>query len=455
MIEHMFDHEAAIELLAGELDEDERLYRLTQAELRLERVEPDRHVLPDGFEDLPPGLFQTAIASSVDRTRLNGHDAVRLMQAEGRLASHFEAAKLASMAEVALSPGAGPSDPVVRDVSELEYASDEIAAALTLTRRAADKELELALSVTGRLRRVWEKLRQGLIDLGRVKVFDQQLGHLAEDTIDTVSDQILDAASDLTTGQLRARLARLIMEADPDGVDLGYEEGLLGRSFVIYANPDNTANVCGQSIASTDAAAISRKVNRIAAGINGVSDPRTIDQIRADVFVDLLLDGSGRGTVNDRGVVHLKVDVATLAELADTPGELAGYGPVIADIARKTAAAQTRAEWRYTITHEDGHVLDSGITRRRPTAEVRRRVEAEYETCVFRGCRMPASECDLDHRQPYAQGGSTHEHNLGPLCRHHHMAKHHAPWQQRRLPNGDHGWTSPLGHTYTTSGRSP
>ncbi|MEE8374777.1 MAG: HNH endonuclease signature motif containing protein, partial [Acidimicrobiia bacterium] len=62
--------------------------------------------------------------------------------------------------------------------------------------------------------------------------------------------------------------------------------------------------------------------------------------------------------------------------------------------------------------------------------------------------RMPAFDCDLDHRKAYSKGGPTHNHNLGPLCRYHHMAKHHAPWGLQRLSNGDHSWTSPLNHVY-------
>ena len=71
-----------------------------------------------------------------------------------------------------------------------------------------------------------------------------------------------------------------------------------------------------------------------------------------------------------------------------------------------------------------------------------------YPTCVHPGCRQAAEQCDLDHRKPRSQGGLTHNNNLAPLCRHHHMTRHHTPWEYQRQPNGDHHWTSPLGHTY-------
>jgi hypothetical protein len=68
---------------------------------------------------------------------------------------------------------------------------------------------------------------------------------------------------------------------------------------------------------------------------------------------------------------------------------------------------------------------------------------------------MPAVDCDLDHRRPWAYGGPTKTSNLAPLCRHNHNTKHRCGWTYHQLPNGDYLWTSRLGHTYTTSGHPP
>ena len=68
---------------------------------------------------------------------------------------------------------------------------------------------------------------------------------------------------------------------------------------------------------------------------------------------------------------------------------------------------------------------------------------------------MPATDCDIDHTLAYQDGGLTTDCNLAPLCRYHHRAKHQAPWKPLRLPSGDHQFTSPLGHIYTTSGIPP
>jgi hypothetical protein len=177
--------------------------------------------------------------------------------------------------------------------------------------------------------------------------------------------------------------------------------------------------------------------------------------MRADVLLDLL-DGQDFASSERKGSIDLHADLTTLAELDDHPGELAGFGPVIADIARQVADHQRKSEWRWNVTDpHTGGVVCSGTTRRRPSAEQRRQVLSRRRTCIFPGCRMPAVHCDLDHRRPWSKGGKTCSHNLEPLCRFHHRLRHRVRWVHTPLPNDDHLWVSPLGHRYTTSGRSP
>jgi len=191
------------------------------------------------------------------------------------------------------------------------------------------------------------------------------------------------------------------------------------------------------------AMAVSDRINRMARERKTAS--QSIDQARADVFLELL-EGTTEGV---GGVVDLRVDLDTLAELSEAPGELAGYGPVVADIARRVASDAVAAEWRCTVTDHDGSVVWEGTTRRRPTAALRRGVERNYPTCVFPGCRMAARACDLDHRTPWADGGVTCECNLAPLCRYHHRIRHNAGWSYVRLFDGAHQWTSPMGVVHT------
>jgi hypothetical protein len=457
MVEHMFDSkDVGIGLWPGEShDEDwwdaNELYQLTGLEMADDWTEPDQHFLPAGLEDIVPGPFLAAIVSVVDPARLNGHDAVRLMMARARLASHEEAGKLEAMAEVAYATPSDPDSGVERSSEEVEYAAVEVSTALTMTRRASEDQLSRAVSLSGRLRRVWQALSAGVLDVARVRVFDQALGHLPDETVDQVLDRVLDDAGGLTTGQLRARLSRLALEADPDGSKASFEEGLADRRVTATANPDHTANINIYSARPEDAVAARAHIESVARGLKTKDEPRTLDQLRNDVAMDLLKGQCGCANPKHAsaggGRVNITVSAETLAGLSDQPGDLNGHGPVFAEIARKTVMENIDGEWVFTVT-DNGKPVATGTLARRPTASQQRQVRAAYPKCVMVGCRDDAWNCDLDHRRPAACGGPTHNDNLGPLCRHHHMTRHHGHWELERLPNGDHKWTSPLGHTY-------
>lgn len=68
---------------------------------------------------------------------------------------------------------------------------------------------------------------------------------------------------------------------------------------------------------------------------------------------------------------------------------------------------------------------------------------------------MPATECDIDHIDTWAQTRKTETKSLAPGCRHDHTGRHKHNWTYRPLSNGDYIWTSRLGHNYTTSGLPP
>ena len=356
------------------------------------------------------------------------------------------------MAEIAYAPSSDPDSGVLRTSEEVEYAAVEIAAALRLTRRSSQIQLSRAVSLTGRLHRVLDVFAAGKVDLPRVRVFDETLGHLPDDTVDHVLDHVLDDAEDLTTGQLRARLAKLVLVVDPDGSKSCYEAGVADRKVVSSSNPDLTADFGVYSGRPEDVAAARTHVEELARALKTRDEARTLDQIRADIALDLLAGRCDhyRHVDNARGGgrVNVTVSAETLAGFSNQPGVLDGYGPVFAEIARKTVRENIDGEWVFCVT-DQGRPVATGTLSRRPTAGQQRHIGANYGTCVMVGCRQPVYDCDLDHRRPHSHGGPTHNDNLGPLCRHHHMVKHHTRWRLRRLPNGDHQWTSPLDHTYT------
>jgi hypothetical protein len=137
--------------------------------------------------------------------------------------------------------------------------------------------------------------------------------------------------------------------------------------------------------------------------------------------------------------------------LNEEAGDLSGFGPVVADIARQVAAHAST--WEVEVA-EGTFPVWTGTTRRRPNASTARRVRAREPVCVFPGCRMPAIDSDLDHRDPWTDSHLTTEGNLEPLCRHDHRLKHEGGWKVESVGN-TYQWTSPLGQKYMTTRLPP
>lgn len=415
-----------------------------------EAAPPDPSRVPADLDSIEPGPELAAILWDIDVRACAGHDQVRVLQAHQRLASHYHAQVLEDIAAVA-----GHME--VLDDGDLELAhlatSAEVRAALRWTRRAADSQVDLALDLERRLPAVWRALLDGRLDPPRARVMVAGTSHLTADAARAVVDLILDDAPSLTTGQITARLRRLCIEADPESAVEEYRQELVDRRFTVEANPAGTASVVASNIGADRAQAARRHVNRVARSLKSAGETRTMDQLRADVAMDLLAGADVMGTARAGGTggVNLTVSVETLAGLSNEPAELGGFGPVVAEVAQRVVAEQASRPWTVTVTDRAGRAVAAGPVRRRPTASVTRVITAAQPTCVFPGCRMPAVECDLDHRRAWADGGATSVDNLSPLCRHDHLIKHELGWRYEPTESGVR-WTSRLGHTYMATG---
>jgi hypothetical protein len=101
----------------------------------------------------------------------------------------------------------------------------------------------------------------------------------------------------LTTGQLRARIARLCIEADPDDAEQRYRYAVSDRRVVAEATGDGTANLLGLDLPPHRVAAATRRINALARSLRIAGETRTMDQLRADVLLDLL---NGTNTATHR-----------------------------------------------------------------------------------------------------------------------------------------------------------
>lgn len=406
------------------------------------------------LELLPPGMLLGRTLASVDRGELNGHDLVHLLRGRRRQIAWLEAEAQADIVELGHCSPSVPGSPPERTQVMEDHVADELKMALVWTRRAAESAVDVAWQLVERLPAVWEALREGRIDLPRARAIADGVSHLDEFVAREVAERILDEAEELTTGQIRARLRRLAVEFDPDDARKRYEAGVAQRRVTAQAREDGTADLVGENLPADRVAAILRYIHDLALKRRRREDPRSIDQLRADIFLELL-EGAHHGS-GRRPLVDIRVDLETLVGLAEKAGEIPGWGPVIADIARQIVERQPDGEWRVTVTDPDtGAVLADGTTKRRPTAAQRRYLEARQTTCSNPRCRMPAHRSDIDHNHPRARGGRTEAKNLAPACRHDHLLLTVGGWKLEQPRPGLYVWTTRHGFRYGNGTRPP
>lgn len=155
-----------------------------------------------------------------------------------------------------------------------------------------------------------------------------------------------------------------------------------------------------------------------------------------------------RRAARRRAEIQLVVSAETVLGIADTPGELAGYGPVGPEQARRIAHL-AGTTWRRLITDPvTGAVLDRGRSAYTPPAALADHVQARFGwTCTRPGCSNVAA--DLDHATAWTELGGTSVDNLHTVCRGCHTAKH-GGWTVRIAPDGTTTWRTPHGRSSTT-----
>lgn len=266
---------------------------------------------------------------------------------------------------------------------------------------------------------------------------------------------MLPAARRQTVSQLRRCLRRAVLTVEPRSAAARAKRAHEDRTLSWWARPDGMAEL--RLIASaTDVMAVYHAADTLAKS-NRRNQPRRgqdgwqpIDALRSDALVAL---ATGREPNSGGGAqveVHVTIDLVTLLGLRDNPGELAGYGPLPAPLARIMAAD---GKWRRLIFEpETGALLDLGHTRYEASAELARYIRARDSVCAFPTCNRSAASCELDHTRRYtprAPGGRTDRNNLGAVCASHHRLKHETCWTLRRDPGTEEAtWKSATGHEY-------
>jgi hypothetical protein len=270
----------------------------------------------------------------------------------------------------------------------IEHVADELAAALELTTLSAGRLLTVAAGLD-RVPEVAAALTAGQIDWPKACIFTDELSVLDDDKARNIAARLL-AGGRLTTSQLRARLRRAVLAADPDAARRRQKHGREDTRVEVWDEPSGNNALAGRELRPADAIAADAQLSADAQWLRRHGAPGTLAELRAAAFIarlsgrDLasLLPSSSDDTAGaDQaaatadaaparlgslstgpagGTINLTMPLTAYAGLDDSPGEAAGHGTIDADTGRDLAAllaASPAARWCLTLTGPGGRAV--------------------------------------------------------------------------------------------------
>ena len=347
----------------------------------------------------PPLADALAAATGDGHAQLGESELIGVLCAWRRISAWAAAGEVAAVVTLASRRAAQSCEPRRSDLGE--HVTDEIAAALTLTGRSADRLLSVG-SGLARLGDVLGALKQGEIDWAKASVFVDELAALADDGVaEAIAARFLGraGAGGWTTGQLRAALRRAVLSADPQAAERRRVDARNDAEVRAWDEPSGNAALAGRERPPADVLAADARLTALAKWLQKRGATGTISQLRASVYTALLngrpietllpaaassddsapgnpVPGGDPASPAVSGTIHLTMPMSAwlgAGELGtDEPGEVAGHGPVDAFTGRELAAKLAESPpttWCLTVTDSDGLALGHSCAASGPAAD--------------------------------------------------------------------------------------
>ncbi|MBI3224569.1 MAG: DUF222 domain-containing protein [Mycolicibacterium cosmeticum] len=334
----------------------------------------------------------------------------------------------------------------------------EVATALAISRKRAEAQVRMAVTLRTKLPRVAAVYATGAIDYRMISMIVSRIELITDDElmtrIDTRLAEKVGRWARLSGPKTEQRIDAEVASADP--IAVRDPDRHRRRRHVEVTPTDPGMGAVWANIDALAAAAWDALLDALAEKVCP-ADTRTKDERRADAFAAVPTGHYARCQCDDTScparsapatpatvgvLIHVVAEKAALDGESDTPAYLPGHGNIAAEVLRDIAEhAKTRE-----ITVPPARVEP----RYRPSTALAEFVRCRDLTCRFPGCDVSAWDCDVDHTVAFP-AGPTHPSNLKCLCRFHHLLKtFHTGWSDFQLPDGTVVWTAPTGHTYLT-----
>lgn len=337
-----------------------------------------------------------------------------------------------------------------------ESAAADVAGALRISRGSAHARIQAAVALRESFPLLGEALRTGRTSLLHVLAAGAETVPLTAAQREAVDRLLAGPAQRLPVGAFRRRAKGAVLRVQPpEELARRHAEAVAARG-VSYLPEDDGMGTVAATLPAPQARTVWLALDALARAHrrDHPDDARTLDALRADAFRDLVLSppggGAGSAAVQAQVQVQVAIDLPTLLGLADNPVELAGHGPLPADLGRLLASD---GAWQRFVTDPlTGALLDAAPRRYRPSRALGEFVRLRDGGDTSPGAATRAIDCDADHATPFREGGPTVRANLATTGRRSHHLHTFAGWLvSRDEAGGTTTWTSPFGSRYPRS----
>lgn len=188
------------------------------------------------------------------------------------------------------------------------------------------------------------------------------------------------------------------------------------------------------------------RIDQAARALKTPDEPRTLDQLRADVAMDLLL--SGTGGPGARTEVFLHIDLDTYLNLSESPATLAGRGSLAAEVARHIIGGPDTALRRVLTDPRSGQAIELSPARHR--LERDEFIRVRDQECRQPGCMRPAQSCDVEDTRTAGQADGVADQPV-TYCSRHRKLKGQPGWDYEVTPDGTVNVATPAEKVYSTT----
>lgn len=389
--------------------------------------------------ELAPGARPTGELARMDARSLPAGARIDLLAALQEQKNWIEAVQAQVLAEIDAA-----------DTTTLQLSQEAVSLVLKVPVPTAQARLRTGRTLVRELPRTLRLLTTGAISARHAEVITEAAWKLEPSLVGALEDAVIERAADQTVSQLRQAVRRAVISLDPATEQQRHQKALADRTVGFQPVDDGMVQLPVLLGAAEGQAVYTRLT--AAAKLLPAHDVRTMDQKRADLLVDAVLSGLPHDALPElqgrRPSIQVVVSADTLLGLDDEPADLAGYGPITAETARRLAA-DASGTWRRLLTDPDtGQLLDISAGSYRPSQRLRDFVAARDGVCSFPTCNQPGYRCEYEHITPYGRGGQTWRCNGALACKRHNLCKINTGWGYSYNPDGSFTWTDDTGHRY-------